>query len=95
VYGDFRKIHLPWIAPIELGWAEQPAARVVGEPTRIFIVWINRRIWLKLAVDPFRNEGLKFRSIVSSSAVGPLAKLYIFKGLIKRPTCNIENANRF
>jgi hypothetical protein len=47
----------------------------MGESTGMFIVGVNEGSRLEFTIDPFRNEGLQFRGVVSSSAISPLSKL--------------------
>lgn len=64
-----------WVVPIQFGRTEQPAACVVEESTGMFVVRIDRRIWLEFPINPFSNKGLELRGIVTSSTVSPLPKL--------------------
>jgi hypothetical protein len=47
----------------------------MDKSTAVFILAIDRRIRLKITIDPIGDEILEFRSVVSSSTVGALPKL--------------------
>lgn len=67
--------YLRWVVPIQFGWAEQPAARIAGESTRMFILGVDRWIRLEFTIDPFRYKCLELRGVVTSSAVSAMPQL--------------------
>jgi hypothetical protein len=51
--------YLHWVVPIQFGRAEKPAACIVGESTGMFVVRVDRGIWLEFPINPFGNKGLE------------------------------------
>jgi hypothetical protein len=41
----------------------------------MFVVGIEREVWLEIPINPFGNKSLELRGIVTSSTVSPLPKL--------------------
>jgi hypothetical protein len=41
----------------------------------MLIIEVDWRIWIEFAIDPFGNEGLELRGVVTSSTIGPVSKL--------------------
>lgn len=47
----------------------------MGKSTGMFIVGVNKRGRIEFTIDPFRNEALQFRGVISLSAISALSKL--------------------